>query len=110
MNSLLYKNREFISNLASSANNKQKLLKFIKNSTNSEIRSFGELAYNILHGGVTCTPHMKKKLKPYKSDIRLLSHKTGSTKKKKSKLLKGKGLLLSVLLPLAIQTISRLFK
>ena len=110
MNSLLYKNREFISKLSSLANNKQQLLKFIKNSKNSEIRSFGELAYNILNGSVSCTPHMKKKLRPYKADIRLLSRKKGSTKQKKSKLLKGKGLLLSVLLPLAIQTISRLFK
>lgn len=108
MNSLIYKHKDFISQLTALKNNKSQLSKFIKKSKNSQIKALCELAHNILSGGLFCSPYRKRKLKVHKTDIRLLGDKHINIQRKKARLLKGRGLLLTALLPLAVQFISKL--
>ena len=83
----------------------KKLLKLIKKSGNSEVNSLSELTYNLLKGNVYCPKIRKKFLKPHIEKLRLLADKKHSLKKKRNILLKGEGLFLSTLLPIAISTI-----
>ena len=108
MNCLLYKHKDFINRLALLKNRKTQLDAFIKNSNKNEIMSIGELVYNILNGGVTCNRYTKNKLKPHKASLRILGNKKKPLKLKKRHLLKGKGLLLSALMPLALNVISKI--
>ena len=108
MSCMLYKHRDFIFKLAKLKNNKLKLLDLIKNSTNGQIKAIGELSYNILHGGVSCSHYRKKKLKPYSNSLRILANKKISLKNKKTRILKGNGVLLTSLIPFAISAIASL--
>ena len=108
MNCMLVKHKDFIFKLSKNRKYKSKLLNIIKNSNADEIKSVGELSYNILNGTVPCNKYRKKKLKKYANKLRLLANKKQSLKNKKSQLLKGNGVLLGAILPLAISTIARL--
>ena len=107
--SMLYKHRDFINKLSLLRNKKQQAA-FIKKSKKNEIKSLGELAYNILNGGVTCGNYRKNKLKVCKASLRILADKKKGLNLKKKHLLKGKGLLLGSLIPLALSVISKIFK
>lgn len=108
MNCLLYKHKDLIFKLFKLRKNKSKLLNLIKNLKNYEIKTIGELSHNILKGGVVCTNYRKRQLKPYTNTLRLLGDKKISLIKKKSALLRGKGILLSTLAPLGLSVISNL--
>ena len=105
---LLYKRRDFIFKLSKFRNDNVKLLNLIRNSRPAEIKAIGELSYNILNGRVFCSSYRKRRLKPYADSLRLLGDKKISLKKKKSRILSGGSILLSVLIPLAINTITDL--
>ena len=105
MTCLLYKHKQFFITLSKLRKNTSKLYKTIKNSKVGEIKAIGELSYNILKGGVSCSRHKKKQLQSHVKSLRFLADKKISLRKKKTQLLKGGGLFLTSLLPLAIKTI-----
>ena len=109
MSCKIYKHKVFLTKLLQLKNNKKELTKFFKNSKPSEINSICELAFNILNGGVRCTPYRKNRLRKHATILRLLADKKISVKTKKAKLLSGSGFLLSSLIPLAIGAITQLF-
>ena len=108
MSFLIVKHKDFIFKLYNLRKDKSKLLEIIKKSKNTEIRAIGELVYNILNGAVFCNHYRKRQLKRHVNSLRFLGDKKISLKKKKSKLLKGGGILLSAIIPLAINTIANL--
>ena len=69
-----------------------------------------ELTFNILNGNVYCSKNRKKILKPHVTELRLLGDKKTTIKNRKKVLLKGNGIFLSALLPIAISTIAGLLK
>ena len=81
------------------------MLGLIKKSENSEVNCLSELTYNLLKGNVYCPKIRKNVLKPHIEKLRLLADKKHSLKKKRKVLVKGEGLFLSSLLPIAISTI-----
>ena len=107
---MLYKHKDFITKLSLLKKQKKHLATFIKNSNKNEIKSLGELAYNILNGGVRCNTYTKNKLKSCKASLRILANKKKGLNLKKKHLMKGKGLLLGSLIPLALSVISKIFK
>ena len=107
---LILKHKTFIGQLGKFKNNRRKLLNLIRNSSSSEIKALGELSYNILRGNVYCSKHRKNKLKNYAGKLRILADKRKSLANKRKNLLKGNGIFLSSLIPLAIQTIASLLK
>ena len=110
MSCLLIKHRDFIKKLSQIKTDKKALLRLIRNSKNVEVKSLSELTYNILRGNVYCSKNRKKKLLPHVNNLRTLADKRKSIRKKRKILLKGDGLFLSSLLPIAISTIVGLLK
>ena len=108
MSCMLVKHKDFIFKLSKNRKYKSKLLNIIKNSNGNEIKSIGELSYNVLNGTVPCNKYRKRKLKKYANTLRLLANKKQTLKNKKAGLLKGSGVLLGTILPLAISTIAGL--
>ena len=109
MSCKIYKHKDFLTKLLQLKNNKKELAKFFKNSKPSKISSICELAFNILNGGVRCSKYRKNKLRKHAHNLRILADKKISIKRKKAKLLSGKGILLSSLIPLAIHSVTQLF-
>ena len=109
MSCKIYKHKDFLTTLLQLKKDKKKLAQFFKNSKPSEINSICEVAFNILNGGVRCTPYRKNRLRKHATILRLLADKKISVKTKKAKLLSGSGFLLSSLIPLAIGAITQLF-
>ena len=73
------------------------------------VQSISEVCENFLKSNVPCTLCELKKLYPYREELRTLSSKKLSLKKKKNLMTTRRGgALLSVLLPLAIGAITTL--
>ena len=106
----MIKHKSFIKKLSDIKKNKTKLLHLIKNSKAGEIKALSELTFNILNGGVYCSKNRKRILKPHVYYMRLLGDRKSAIKKKRKVLLKGNGIFLSTLLPIAISTIVGLMK
>ena len=102
----LINHEQFIKNLAKVKGDKSELYKLIKNSNHGEIKAISELAFNILNGNVYCYKIRIKNLKIHAKNLRLFASKNNSLKKKRKNLLKGSGIFLSALLPLAIDSVS----
>ena len=110
MTSQLIKNKGFIIGLNKSKNITPQLKKLIRKSSNGEIKALCELCFNILRGNVDICKSRKNRLSPHADMLRYLGDKKISIIKKRKKLLKGKGIFLSALLPLAVSLISGLIK
>ena len=108
MTCLIYKHKDFIFKLSKLRKHKSKLLELIKKAKNGEIKAIGELSYNILNRGIFCSHYRKRLLKPHTASLRLLGDRKITLKKKKSRILNGGGILLTALIPLAINAISTL--
>ena len=108
MSSQLYRNREFIVKLNKNKQLKPTLKKLIKNCSTGELKAICELCFNILRGHLQICKSRKNKLSHHADMIRFMGNKRVPIYKKKEKLLKGKGLFLSTLLPLAVSVISSL--
>ena len=106
----LYKNRDFITNLNKSKKDKSLFKKLIKKSTSGQVKAICELCFNVLRGNLHICKSRKNKLIPHVTMVRYMAKKKIPLYQKKLKLLKGGGLFLSALLPLAISTLSTLFK
>lgn len=110
MTCLLEKHRGFFKKLARLKYDRSELFKFLKKASFGEIKAIAELAYNILRDNVHCSKHRRTKLKIHADTLRFLGDRKKTLSEKKSKLLKGSGVFLSALIPLAISTIATLFK
>lgn len=87
--------------------NKKEQKKCIGRSSNSLIKCLSECAWNILHGKVRLNYNQTKKLRRYKTSLRLLGNRKASLRRKREVLQKGSGqvggflgTLVSVLAPL----------
>ena len=79
---------------------KPSLCKAMLNAAEPElIQCLCECALNVLKGNVSLHPGQKRKLMPYKEDLRFLASRSGALQKKKRVLQKG-GLLPAVLGPI----------
>ena len=108
MSCLILKHREFIKKLGEIKKNKKEIIHLIKNSKANEINSLSEVASNILNGALACTRYRKNILKKNLRGLRVLGDKkTGNTSKKRV-LMRGGGILLSALIPVAISAITSL--
>ena len=110
MSCLLIKHKSFIKKLSGVKKDKNKLLYLIKKSKAGEIKALSELSFNILNGGVYCSKNRKRLLKPHVYYMRLMGDRKSAIKKKRKVLLKGNGIFLSALLPIAISAIAGLMK
>ena len=108
MSCLVLKHAEFIKRLAENKKNKKEINRLIKNSRANEINSLSEVASNILNGALACTRYRKNILKKNLRGLRVLGDKkTGNTSKKRV-LMRGGGILLSALVPVAISALTHL--
>ena len=110
MSSHLYRNKDFIVKLNKIKKTAPQLRKILKNCTTGEVKALCELCFNILRGNLNICKSRKQKLSKHADMIRFMGDKKIALYKKKGKLLKGSGIFLSALLPLAITAISSLFK
>ena len=110
MSCLLIKHKDFISQLSKIKNDRKGLLRLVKKSKNEEIEALSELTYNILNGNAYCSKQRKNILKKQIRNLRFLGDRKLPIIKKRKLLLKGNGLFLTSLLPIAISTILGLFK
>ena len=110
MSCLLVKHKEFITQLSKIKRDRKGLLRLIKKSKNEEIEALSELTYNILNGNVYCNIQRKNILKKQAKNLRFLGNRKSSITRKRKLLLKGNGLFLASILPIAISAIANLFK
>lgn len=98
------KEREYISLLAKTPNKKQRSA-LIDLASPTQLESILEIVQNILNSNIPLNTKNKRNLSKYKKELRQLCKKNLSTKKKKS-ILKQKGGILNLLLPLAVSALS----
>ena len=110
MSCLLVKHKDFITQLSRIKGDRKKLKRLIKKSKNEEIEALSELTYNILNGNVYCSIQRKNILKKQAKNLRFLGNRKSSVTRKRKLLLKGNGIFLTSLLPIAISAIAGLFK
>ena len=110
MSCLLVKHKQFIKQLSKIKRDRKGLLRLIKDSKNEEIEALSELTYNILNGNIYCSTQRKNKLKKQIKNLRILGDKKIFVTKKRKLLLKGNGIFLTSLLPIAISAIASLFR
>lgn len=79
---------------------KQSRIKLIRDASKDTINCLCDCAYNVLKGNVPITTKQYASLKPYHKELKLVSKKSTSLKKKKKTFQSG-GFLLKLLLPLA---------
>ena len=108
MSCLILKHSEFIKKLGENKKNKKEIIHLIKNSKANEINSLSEVASNILNGALACTRHRKNILKKKLRGLRVLGDKKTANTSKKRVLMRGGGILLSALIPVAIGALTRL--
>ena len=110
MTCLLIKHKDFITRLAKLKGSRQNLLKLIRKSKNEEIKAISELSNNLLRRNVYCHKNRKRELKHHIKNLRKVGDKNISLANKRKILLKGEGIFLSALLPVAISAIAGLFR
>ena len=89
---------------------KPKLRKIlIKNVPESVITAICECCLNTLKGVIPLTPRQKRRLAPYKTQLRALANRKVSRKRKKTYLTQRGGALLPFVLPAALGALGSLF-
>ena len=73
------------------------------------IKCLAEISLNVLQGVVPINPSQKKKLKRFRSLLRVLADKKVSIKTKKQKLEQSRGSLLGLLIPPVLSALGSLF-
>lgn len=87
MSQRVRKNSVYLQLLLRTHKSQQKAL--LNTISPDQLKAIGEIALNILHGGLHLSPSQLKGLTPYKKVIRLIGHKKSSQKSKKRILLKN---------------------
>lgn len=88
-NSLAVKHKRFLQKLFRSAKNPRQLSTVLRRAKPQEIRSLGEIAYNLLHRSLPNTSRkLVTTLKPYRSIFRKLGNTKASVPQKRQLLLR----------------------
>lgn len=103
------KRKDYLS-LLSKSKSKKRRDALINLATSQEILAIVECILNILQGNVKIPAGQFKKLKRHKNILRDLVRRKTSIKKKRSILKQKGGSILPMLLPLALNTLTSLFK
>ena len=102
------KHKDFLSLLTKCKDNKQRS-QLIDYANKDELKALSEIMLNVLSGNIKLTPKILKKLKRDRAKIRTLVAK-GTSDTRKKKILKQKGGILPIILPLVSSVLGSLFK
>lgn len=106
LKSYAFKNRDFLSLLSKNKKKKQRN-QLIDIANGSQIKSVTECVMNLLSGNIPLSKHQLSQLKKHRKQMRELTKRQLSIKRKKQ-ILKQKGGFLGAILPLAVSAIGSL--
>lgn len=108
MKNNVLKRKDYL-NLLASTKSKKKRDKLIEVASPSDISAISEIIANSLAGNVPLKSKHVSKMRRHRKKLRLISQKRYPVKRKKA-LIKQTGGILGAIIPLALQTITSLFK
>ena len=99
------KRRDYLT-LLSNSKSKKRRDKLIDIADAKEMNAIAECVLNILKGNITIPKDKMRSIRQYKNDMRVLSRKSCSNKLKKN-LLKQRGGILPLILPIALGALAK---